>query len=75
VPGRGRPPSGDGGATAAVAGGKVAGCTCGWAAVGSAASTCPPDMVGRVSIIDWHKIGSTNLHPPNSTETYTHNQW
>jgi len=75
VPRRGRPPSGDGGATVAVAGGKVAGCTGGAAAAGGAAPACPPGMVGRVSVIDWHEIGSTNLHPPNSTETYTQNHW
>jgi len=40
--GQARAPSGDGGATAAVAGGKMPGCTGGAAAAGVAASTRPP---------------------------------
>jgi len=58
VPRRGRPQSVDGGATAAVAGRKVAGYTGCGAAAGSAAPTRPRDMVSRVCVINWYKIGS-----------------
>jgi len=37
---------------------------------GEAAPTRLPNIVGRVAVIDWHKIGFSNLLPPNSTETY-----
>jgi len=75
LPLRGRPPSGDGGTSAKVAGGKVAGCTGGAVTAGGAAPTRPRDVVGRVSITYWHYIGSTNLQRPHRVETQAQNQW
>jgi len=46
------------------------GFTGGTAAAGSVAPKSPPDMIGRVSVVDWHLIGSTHLQTLNSTETY-----
>jgi len=75
VPVRGRPPLSNSGAMAAMASGKVAGCTGDMAVAGGAAGTRPPDMVVRVTVIAWHLIGSATLHPQNSTETCAPNQW
>jgi len=64
MPRRGRPLSGDGGATGAVAGGKMAGCSGGAAAAGGAEIRPASHVLGRYLVVQANGSGPLSLLSP-----------